>query len=147
MATFNQIHRLEISWSISKGRDTYGYNICRLDDSVSGKRYKTCGGGYDMIGTVLGEWFEEQYQPELLALVEKNTDKLEAYSIGIQDWQKVQGLYGMTYSTTSGRVMMDGGCGVESMIRIIEACGFEIEKSYDKRKGNLRAFYVQKKAD
>lgn len=49
---FNQIHRLDLTWSTSKARDTYGYNITRLDDSISGKRYKTCGGGYDMIGTV-----------------------------------------------------------------------------------------------
>ena len=146
MATFNKIHRLEISWTTSKGRDTYGYSICRLDDNVSGKRYRTCGGGYDMIGTVLGEWFEDQYQSELLELVEKNKDQLEAYSTSITDWKKVQGLYGMTYSAADGRVMLDGGCGVESMIRIIEACGLEVERSCDKRKGHLRAFYVQKKA-
>lgn len=147
MAIFNQIHRLEISWSISKGRDTYGYNICRLDDSVSGKRYKTCGGGYDTVDTVLGEWFENQYQPELLALVEKNADNLEAYSTSVQDWQKLKGFYGLTYNKDNGRAMLDGACGIESMTRIIEACGFEIEKSYDKRKGGIRAFYVQKKAD
>lgn len=145
MVTLNQIHRLEISWSISKGRDTYGYNICRLDDSVSGKRYKTIGGGYDMIGTVLGEWFEDRYQSELLALAEKNADKLETYSAAYPGWQKIQGLYGLTFDQS--KAMLDGGFGVKSIIHIIEACGFEIEKSYDKRKGHLRALYVQKKVD
>lgn len=146
MATFNQIHRLEISWTTSKGRDTYGYNICRLDDSVSGKRYKTCGGGYDMIGTVLGDWFQDQYQHELYTLALNNKNKMETYSTSCPDWQKIPGLYGMTFQEGKG-VLLDGACGVESMIHIIEACGFEIEKSYDKRKGHLRAFYVQKLAD
>lgn len=143
MATFNQIHRLELSWSTSKARDSYGYNIARLDDSISGKRYKTCGGGYDMVGTVLGEWFQDQYQSELLVLVAKNADKLETYSTTCPDWQKIQGLYGLTYR--QGKAILDGGCGVESMLRIIEACGFEVERSYNK-KGHITTFYVSKPA-
>lgn len=146
MATFNHIHRLEISWSKSRAHDTYGYNICRLDDSISGKRYRACSGN-DMHGIVLGDWFQDQYQCELLALVEKNKHKLKVYSTNNTNWQKVKGMRGMTYSAAEGRVMLDGRCGVEFMIRIIEACGFEIEKSYDKRNECLRAFYVQKKAN
>jgi hypothetical protein len=55
----NSTH-LNISWSVSRGQDTYGYNICRLDDTRTGKRYHLNGGGYDMIGTVLGDWLEDQ---------------------------------------------------------------------------------------
>lgn len=144
MAHYSKIHRLVLSWSTSKGRDTYGYNICRLDDSISGKRYKTCGGGYDMVGTVLGDWFEEQHQAELVTMVQANADKLETYSTTCPDWQKVQGLYGLTYR--QGKAILDGGCGVESMIRIIEACGFEVERSYNK-KGHVTAFYVSKSTE
>lgn len=143
MAYYGKIHRLELSWSTSRGRDTYGYNIARLDDSESGKRYRTCGGGYDMVGTVLGEWFQDQYQPELLALVHANADKLETYSTTCPDWQKVGGLYGLTYRQS--KVILDGGCGVESMVHIIEACGFDVEKSYNK-KGQTITFYVSKPA-
>lgn len=35
---------LSLSWSISRGRDTYGYNIARLDDHATGKRYRCSGG-------------------------------------------------------------------------------------------------------
>lgn len=42
------IKRLALSWSVSRGRDTYGYNICRLDDTSTGERFKCMGGGYDM---------------------------------------------------------------------------------------------------
>lgn len=137
---FNKIHRLTLSWAISKGRDTYGYNIARLDDSISGKRYRTMGGGYDMVGTVLGDWFEDQYQYKLIELIQANTDKLEVYSTTCPDWKKIQGLYGLTYC--QGKAIMDGGCGVESMLRIIEACGFEVQRSHNK-KGHTVAFYVQ----
>ena len=137
---FNQIHRLDLSWTTSKARDTYGYNIARLDDSISGKRYKTCGGGYDMVGTVLGEWFQDQYQSELVELVQANTDKLEVYSTTCPDWQKIQGLYGLTYR--QGKAILDGACGVESILRIIEACGFEVQRAHNK-KGHITGFYVQ----
>ena len=63
-----KINHLSISWSISRGRDTYGYNICRLDSRQSGSRYRCSGGGYDMIGTVFGNWLEAEYQRELVEL-------------------------------------------------------------------------------
>lgn len=65
------IKRLALSWSVSRGRDTYGYNICRLDDTSTGDRFKCMGGGYDMQGTVFGEWLAANYQPELLALKDR----------------------------------------------------------------------------
>lgn len=44
---------LQFKWTISRGRDTYGYNICSL--YVDGKKVSGCsGGGYDMMGTCLG---------------------------------------------------------------------------------------------
>lgn len=137
---FNQIHRLNLSVVTSKARDTYGLPVVRLDDSISGKRYKTCGTGYDMVGTVLGEWFENQYQAELVKLVKANTDKLEVYSTTCPDWQKIRGLYGLTYR--QGKAILDGGCGVESMLHIIESCGFEVQRSHNK-KGHTTGFYIQ----
>ena len=138
----NKIHRLDLSWAISKGRDTYGLNIARLDDSISGKRYRTCGTGYDMIGTVLADWFEDQYQNKLIELVQSNVDKLEVYSAACPAWQKVKGFYGMTYHPNENRVSLDGACGVESILCIIEACGFEVQRSRNK-KGHTTAFHVQ----
>lgn len=138
----SQIHRLTLTWSTSRGRDTYGYNIARLDDSISGNRYRTCGGGYDMIGTVFAQWFKENYQQSLLELWKANEDNAKPYG-NCEGWFCNPDFYGMTYKKDGDRILLDGACGLESIKRIVEACGFEVERSYNK-KGHTTGFYVQK---
>lgn len=123
----NQINKLTLSWSTSKGRETYGYTICRLDDRNNGRRFRCMGGGYDMIGTVFGEWLETYYQNELVKLDETH-------------------FYGMR--KLSHKVSIDGACGIESMIRIAEAIGLEIERDYiakGPRRGETTGWFVQMK--
>lgn len=132
------IHRLEISWATSRGQDTYGYNICRLDDSVTRARFRTLGGGYDMIGTVFGKWLQATYPERLKAL--KNGRTLEECGYCVDGWRKIPDLYGITFDP-KGEPQLDGACGIESMRRIAEACGFSVDWSGD-RKGRTRAFYV-----
>ena len=56
---------LKFKYTTSKGRDSYGYNICSL--WVNGeKQSSTCGGGYDMKGTALGNWIARKFEKELL---------------------------------------------------------------------------------
>ena len=44
---------LTFKWTVSRGRDSYGYNIVTL--RVDGDKVSSCnGGGYDMKGTCLG---------------------------------------------------------------------------------------------
>lgn len=63
MKTYN----LEFKWTVSRGRDTYGYNICTL--YVNGNRAARCnGGGYDMEGTVLGNWIAATFPDDLRKL-------------------------------------------------------------------------------
>ncbi len=46
---------LHFRWTISRGRDTYGYNICTL--LVDDEKVSACnGGGYDMEGSCFGDW-------------------------------------------------------------------------------------------
>lgn len=60
-------HTLEFKWTVSRGRDTYGYNICSL--YVDGRKVSSCnGGGYDMEGTALGSWIAKRFKDELLKL-------------------------------------------------------------------------------
>ena len=123
----NQINKLTLSWSTSKGRDTYGYNICRLDDRNNGKRFRCMGGGYDMIGTVFGDWLETYYQNELEKLYET----------------KFSGMRKLKH-----KVSLDGACGIESMIKIAEAIGLEIERDYiakGRRRGETIGWFVQMK--
>lgn len=59
--------QLHFKWTISRGRDTYGYNICTL--LVDGEKKGRCmGGGYDMQGTAFADWLQNEYQKELIEL-------------------------------------------------------------------------------
>jgi len=58
---------LEFRWTVSRARDTAGYNICTL--YVDGSRVARCnGGGYDMKGTVLGDFIAKHYADRLRSL-------------------------------------------------------------------------------
>lgn len=138
------IHRLDISWSISRGRDTYGYNICRLDDSITRTRYRCMGGGYDMIGTVFGQWFMTTHQDKLQALVKARAADLIDCGYAVPGYKKLPDLYGLNVKP-DGIVSLDGACGIESMRSIVEACGFDVEWAGD-RKGHTRGYYVQEKS-
>lgn len=127
------INHLALSWSISRGRDTYGYNICRLDSRDSGKRYRCMGGGYDMTGTVVADWLVAEHQDKLSAWVttidldNSRSDYLTAR----------HPYYGLRVGPTS--VHVDGACGIECVIRIAEACGIELQR-LSNRKGYTIGF-------
>ncbi len=71
---------LEIRWSVSRGRDTYGYNICSL--WVDGVKVASCnGGGYDMVGTVLGSYIAKNYADRLKSLK-------ASYGSGDPNWRQ-----------------------------------------------------------
>lgn len=58
---------LEIKWTTSRGRDTYGYNVCTL--YADGRKVARCnGGGYDMEGACLGNWLTYAYPDRLREL-------------------------------------------------------------------------------
>jgi hypothetical protein len=112
---------LAITWVISRGDTTFGYNICRLDDTQAGKRYRCIGGGYDMIGTVVAQWLEDLFQPQLQQLDLSDAD----------GWSSRRH-YGAIPSK-DGTVHLDGGCGIESMRRIAKAIGVELQWVCNKR--------------
>ena len=123
----NNLTHLTLSWSVSKGRDTYGYNICHLDDGNTGKRYKCLGGGYDMTGTVFGDWLKDVYQAELQA-----------------HRHVVTGMYGAR-SKDDGSVSLDGAYGFECMLDIARVIGLDVEREYVKKgvnRGNTIGWYV-----
>jgi hypothetical protein len=138
----NSTH-LNISWSVSRGQDTYGYNICRLDDTRTGKRYKCNGGGYDMIGTVLGDWLEDACQDELRALVaDLPKQKYGSTSYQVITEEINPRFYGLTISP-QGKVCLDGACGSSSMQRIGEALGLKFQWLGNK-KGHTTGYFISK---
>lgn len=139
---------LKLSWAVSRGRDTYGYNICRLDDSATGKRYKTCGGGYDMVGTVLADWLADVMQDELKAIAND-----AYYQVKKKDgacYGHSNALYGMyAYYNEDGtinKVSIDGACGESSVIKIAEALGLRVEYDTQKKRNGFErvGFFVSK---
>lgn len=130
--------QLSLSWSTSRGVDTYGYNIARLDDQNTGKRYRCMGGGYDMIGTVFAHWLQDAYQSELLELV-KTIPMIEA-GYHVKGYLKNEKLYGLN-ATPKGNVTLDGACGLSSMITVCDALGLDVGRTWN-RKGHTTGFYV-----
>lgn len=138
-------HHLTITYGTSRGADTYGYTLVTLRENGH-KKASTCGGGYDMRGTVFADWLQQEYQERLLAIAKRgkfkrvvwngksgdaskytnpDADKREAlygasyYSKGSEDWE--------TKKLKPARVTLDGGCGFSSIQRIAEAIGLIIQ--------------------
>ena len=114
----SQIGTLHFKWSVSRGRDTYGYNICSL--WIDGKKVaSTCGGGYSMTGTVLGAWIAQRFPEELKKLRPADFYGLSFYDTKAKKFRKQ---YRNGYKTR-----VDGGCGMESMNKILGAIGFGLD--------------------
>ncbi len=99
------MERLKFKWTVSRGRDTYGYNICSL--WVDGRKVSSCnGGGYDMKGTALAEWMQEKkFKEEIKKL----------------DPEKYYGL-----SEYEGKRYLDGACGFNCMTAVLNAVGYKL---------------------
>jgi hypothetical protein len=136
-----KLNYLKLSWSVSRGRDTYGYNICRLD-SRSGHRYRCSGGGYDMVGKVFGDWLQSEHQLELRELVAD----LPKVPYGSTTWLQIAedvnpSFYGLTIRPDDGLVILDGACGLSSMQRIARALGLSVSSDCNK-KGNAVGYFI-----
>ena len=140
---------LAIKWTTSRGRNTYGWNIVTLTDTNTGKRYQTNGGGYDMTGTVFGDWLADVYQDRLMKIADQ---AYESYTRNAKDAETYytrtgndDGFYGMSYydsTTPDGKhVSLDGATGLESMRRIAKAIGVETRSTVDS-KGHTTGFIV-----
>lgn len=114
---------LRITHGTSKGRETYGYAIVTVHDESTGKRYSCNGGGYDMVGTSLGQWLADTHQDELRAIADK-------YGPSTEHRGQIADHYGMYRWETDGPVTLDGACGLESIQRIAREIGLELERTY-----------------
>lgn len=115
---------LSYKYTTSKGRNTYGYNIVTL--YANGKRVaRTCGGGYDMRGTCLGQYISGLYE-----------SKLKTLTANYGSMDNTQGHYGLVHATKTKRLnnatsethsYIDGAYGENSVRQIAEAIGLKIE--------------------
>lgn len=109
------IRNLSLKWTVSRGRDTYGYNIVTLTDQATGKKYRTNGGGYDMQGTVFSSWMGDNYRERYKSL-------------------DTSSFYGL-YHAEDGHYYTNGACGLNCMLRIAKAIGLDYQEVYSRRDG------------
>lgn len=143
-----KINHLTLSWSISRGRDTEGYNICRLDSRDTGTRYKCMGGGYDMIGTVFGDFLEAEHQIQLQAWTHKQA--MEDAGYVTKGYKRLVNDHRGVVIKPDGAVSLDGACGIESMLRIAEAIGLDVEREYitkGRRRGETIGWFISIKEE
>jgi len=142
-------YTLVFKWSISRARDTYGYNICSL--WVDRIKVTSCnGGGYDMQGTVLGNWISGAFETELLTLDKKyygltfhnpNYDPGKAIiddktveereesgeSFGLERYQSFHKDSSPIPTKSHVIPLINGACGFSSVGDIINAIGYRLE--------------------
>lgn len=145
--------QLHFKWTVSRGRDTYGYNICTL--LVDGEKVgKTCGGGYDMAGTVLGQWLNNEFQEQLVKLFASELDELALSGDKGQIREGIETKFGTTRKYYGGylhvdargpkhyRVSLDGACGLDSMKRIAEAIGITFKWNPESDRYKNHTYYT-----
>lgn len=145
-----QVKNLHFKWTVSRGRDTYGYNICTL--LVDGDKVASCnGGGYDMQGTSFGEWLQNAYQSRLFKLMLdigiNEMPPCNSYSTAKGEVKRYElsGYYGMNlqvYPDGKTVVYLDGGCGMSSMQKIAEAIGITLKWNKESDKYKNHSFYT-----
>lgn len=132
---------LKLNISKCRGTDTDGWTMVTLVVTSTGKRYRARGGGYDLHGTVLGDFLEETFQTRLRALA--NT--ASSSSTMDKPTQFTGSLYGMCLNQSTGAVTLDGACGIRSIICIAKHIGISfVEKSVKrgKRLGHIAGYTV-----
>lgn len=101
---------LAFKWSVSRGRDTYGYNIVTL--RLNSKKVSSCnGGGYDMTGACLGNWITYAFKDELSKFKFDEKGKSEFYGLNKYD----------------NNIYCDGACGFSSMEAILKELGYYLK--------------------
>ena len=115
-------------YGVSRGQYTYGYTLVSL--YVNGDKVaKTGGGGYDMKGSVLGQFITQNFQDELKSFTANygshdNTPRESSY-------------YGLTFYSKDYKphnnyqdgdsVSFDGACGFSECQKILGALGYKLE--------------------
>jgi hypothetical protein len=145
-----QVRNLHFKWTISRGQNTYGYNICTL--LVDGEKVASCnGGGYDMQGTAYANWLQNAYQSRLaMFMIENGVNEqtpCNTYSTknGVIRRYELSGYYGMWMSVNpdgKSEVILDGGCGFSCMEKIAKAIGIRLKWNKESDRYKNHSFYT-----
>lgn len=115
----------EWRWTVSRGRDTYGYNICSL--WIDGRKVASCdGGGYDLMGTCLGEWLEATFAERLCEQIKQNMYALEFHHADHKPDEN-GARYSQIPTAHHTLATINGACGMQTVMAIGEAIGLTFE--------------------
>ncbi|MDY5837084.1 MAG: hypothetical protein SPK17_00025 [Treponema sp.] len=136
----NTIKELEFKYTISKARDTYGYNICSLwihTDEGRKKVAMTCGGGYDMQGVCLANFIAEYklFKQGLFRLKPRDFNGLTFYD---EKARKSRKQY-----NPGNKIYINGVYGRSSMESILSALGFylvQIEQTTNMQRYIIKSY-------
>lgn len=105
-------YRNEYHISLTHPRD--GMGRLKLDASnLQDKTLTRSGCGYDKQGAVLGDWIAETFG-----------DVLQSMNI-----VQIENFYGVNqYATNGGRVTIDGACGENCMIDVLNWLGYDVKR-------------------
>ena len=114
---------LEERWSISKGRETFGYNINSL--WFAGIKVASCnGGGYDMTSSSLSNFINLYFQDRLNSITNENFE------------------YGLYENNITGNNYISYGIGVNAINKIIQHCGMSVRINEVKVKRHYEKYII-----
>lgn len=142
-----------VRWSVSRGRETYGCNICTVECTSWGTgniKGQCKGGGYDMVATSLAIALEQvpiiaQKFYDFLRLNQRRVYQVR-HAPGQYQYAKAEPynpdlLYGAFLDLPNNSASFDGGCGLSSLISAYAAAGVTIRADHNK-KGQTIGFFV-----
>jgi len=112
-----QDHSITLRWGISRGKDTYGYNVLTARDSFSRKRIADAsGGGYDLTNTVLCDVISKLYHKEFQ----------EAYLL-LSPYQQRDSFRHIQRNLKTGNAWADGAVGEQATRQLLDLVGLDME--------------------
>lgn len=121
---------LEFKWTVSRGRDTYGYNICTL--YANSEKVARCnGGGYDMTGTCLGNFIAKRYAERLRKL---KIPMSQRNGVAVREY------YGLTYHDPDfnpAKAVLPSGKTVEQAEKNGDSFGLDRYQQFYKASSNV----------
>jgi len=102
---------------------TRGYGNSKILDGLDNVIGKASGCGYDRYGAALGDAIAALFPAELHKLAKRHCKgKRRTYK-----QPKNRRLYGLFYDAVKDRAWVDGGCGSQQMVAILNAIGFGLD--------------------
>jgi len=103
-----------VFWTTSKAENSYGWSLVTARDWRGEKVASTCGGGYDMTGTVLADILKVAFPDRVKALAAKVPKADEV----VESWSDASELRHAVYVNKDGEVFLEGGTGIRTMQNI-----------------------------